>query len=78
MEASEELLTIAELAIGLAGFSGVVVAFNRGGGLRPTDSFRFIALFCSALSVLVVAFVPFGFHYAGQAGPALVLGNGST
>ncbi len=75
MEASEELLTIAELAIGLAGFSGIVVAFNRGGGLRSTDRFRFLVLFTSALSVVVVAFVPFGFHHAGQAGPALWMGS---
>ena len=78
MEASEELLTIAELAIGLAGFSGVVVAFNRGGGLRPTDRFRFIALFTSALSVLVVAFVPFGFHHAGQTGRVLWMGSSAV
>ena len=71
MEASGELLTIAELAIGLAGFSGVVVAFTRGKGLRPTDRYRFIALFSLAISALVLAFVPFGFHHAGQAGSAL-------
>jgi hypothetical protein len=34
MEAREELLTIAEIAVGLAGFSGVVVAFLQRGGLR--------------------------------------------
>ena len=78
MEASEELLTIAELAIGLAGFSGVVVAFNRGGGLRPTDRFRFIALFTSAITVLIVAFVPFGFHHAGQAAPALWMASSAV
>jgi hypothetical protein len=78
MEASEELLTIAELAIGLAGFSGVVVAFNRGEGLRPTDRFRFIAMFTAALSVLVVSFVPFGFHHAGTTGPALWMGSSAV
>ncbi len=78
MEASEELLTISELAIGLAGFSGVVVAFTRGGALRPTDRFRFITLFTSALSVLVVAFVPFGFHHAGQTGPTLWMASSAV
>jgi hypothetical protein len=78
MEASEELLTIAELAIGLAGFSGIVVAFNRGRGLRHVDRFRFIALFSTALSALVLAFVPFGFHHAGQAGPALWMGSSAV
>ncbi len=44
MEASDELLTIAELAVGLAGFSGVVVAFTRQGELSLTDRYRFIGL----------------------------------
>ncbi len=72
------VVILKELAIGLAGFSGVVVAFNRGGGLHPTDRYRFIALFSSALSVLVVAFVPFGFHHAGQTGPALWMGSSAV
>jgi len=71
MEGSDELLTIAELAIGLAGFAGLVVAFTHQGRLRATDRFRFIALFSQALFVIVLAFVPFGFHHAGQVAPAL-------
>ncbi len=71
MEASDELLTIAELAIGLAGFSGVVVAFTRQGALKPTDRFRFLGLFTQALTVVLLSFVPFGFHHAGQDGATL-------
>jgi hypothetical protein len=58
MEASNELLVVAELAIGLAGFSGVVVAFRRNGGLRAPERFLFIALFTSSLSAGFLAFVP--------------------
>ena len=71
MKGSDELLTIAELAVGLAGIAGLVVAFTRHGRLLPTDRFRFIVLFSQALFVAALAFVPFGFHHAGQAGPAL-------
>lgn len=71
MEASDELLTIAELAIGLAGFSGVVVAFTQRGELRAADRYRFIALFSQALSVVFLAFVPLGFHHAGQVAPTV-------
>ncbi len=71
MEGSDELLTIAELAVGLAGIAGLVVAFTRHGKLLPIDRFRFIVLFSQALFVAVLAFVPFGFHHAGRAGPAL-------
>ena len=72
------MLTIAEMAIGLAGFSGVAVAFTRRGGFRQTDRFRFIALFSQALSVVVLAFVPIGFHHAGQVGPALWMGSSAV
>ena len=75
MEASDELLTIAELAIGLAGFSGVAVAFRGRAGLRATDRFRFLSVLSTSLTVLVLAFVPFGFHHAGQVGPALWMGS---
>ena len=71
MEASDELLTIAELAIGLAGFSGVVVAFTYRGELRATDRYRFIGLFTQALTVALLSFVPFGFHHADQVGAAI-------
>ncbi len=65
MEASDELLTIAELAVGLAGFSGVVVVFRGQGGLRLVDRFRFLSVLSQALTVLVLAFVPFGFRHGG-------------
>ncbi len=71
MEGSDELLTIAELGVGLAGMAGLVVAFTHHGRLRPTDRYRFMALFSGALFVAALAFVPFGFHHAGKIGPAL-------
>ena len=71
MEASDELLTIAELAIGLAGFSGVIVAFTHRDGLSEVNRYHFIILFSVALSAVFMAFVPFGFHYQGKVGPAL-------
>jgi hypothetical protein len=58
MEASDELLTFAELAIGIAGFSGVIAAFLQRGGLHPFDRARFVNLFFTAFSALVLAFVP--------------------
>jgi hypothetical protein len=71
MEGSDELLTIAELAVGLAGIAGLVVAFTHRGKLRPADRFRFISLFSQSLFVAILAFVPFRFHHAGKVGPAL-------
>jgi hypothetical protein len=65
MSASDELLTIAELAIGLAGFSGVVVAFAYRGQLEAIDRMRFIALFSTAISTAIFAFLPFVFARGG-------------
>ena len=78
MEASDELLTIAELAIGLAGFSGVVAAFTHRGGFGPTDRYRFVGLFSQALTVSLLAFVPFGFHHAGQVGEVIWRGSSAV
>lgn len=58
MEFREELLTIAEIAIGIAGFSGVIAAFLQRGGLHALDRVRFIGLFTIAFTRLILAFVP--------------------
>ena len=78
MEASDVLLTIAEMAIGLAGFSGVVLAFTHQGRLSATDRYRFIGLFTQALTVALLCLVPFGFHHAGQAGAAIWRGSSAV
>jgi len=78
MDAAEELLTLAEIAIGLAGFSGVVVAFSRGSGLHDIDRFYFVALLTVTLSAFALAFVPFGFHRVGYNGPALWMASSAA
>lgn len=52
------LLTFAELGIGLAGFSGVVVAFGYRGALSEADRFRFLSAFTIAVCVVVLAVLP--------------------
>jgi hypothetical protein len=65
MEAREELLTIAEIAVGLAGFSGVVAAFLQRGGLPPADRLRFVGIFVTAFIAVVLAFVPIALEHGG-------------
>jgi hypothetical protein len=65
MEAADELLTISELAIALAGFSGVVAAFGHSNGIGRSQRFYFIALVIVALSTVILAFVPFLLHSGG-------------
>ena len=60
---AEVLLTSAEIAIGLAGFSGVVAAFTR---LRTEDRVRFLMLVGGSFFVVLLAFVPFLLDLAGM------------
>jgi hypothetical protein len=71
MQATEELLTIAELAVALAGFSGVVVAFTRHGEFTPIDRLRFLSCLSLAMGAAVVSFVPSLLHLQGLSGPSL-------
>lgn len=58
MEVREELLPIAEIAIGIAGFTGVIAAFLQRGGLHRVDRVRFVNLFVAAFITLLLAYVP--------------------
>ena len=58
MTGIDALLTIAEMAIALAGFSAVVAAFARQGALSPEDRSRFVWLFSTAFVAALLAFVP--------------------
>lgn len=59
------MLNIAQIAVGLAGVSGVVAAFLQRGGLPAADRLRFVALFATAFIALILAFVPIALWYAG-------------
>jgi hypothetical protein len=63
MQESEIFLTMAELGIGLAGFSGVVVAFGYRGTLSVVDKFRFLSAFSVAICVVVLGLIPVALGY---------------
>lgn len=68
MEQTESLLSVAEIALGLAGFGGIFMALGAGTGARhPADSYRLILLLSTALSTLVLALLPVAFHFLGLA-----------
>ncbi len=55
----ESLGTITEFAVGLAGFSGIVVALgDRPGMLHPIDRFRVMALLASSLGAALLSLIP--------------------
>jgi hypothetical protein len=59
VESPDVLLSIAEIALGLAGFGGIFMAFGRAGGeRRGADTYRLVMLLSTALVTLVLSFVP--------------------
>lgn len=67
MDAVDELLGIAGVAVGLAGFAGVAAAFLLDRDFQRDDQLRFVALLFGTLSVTFLAFVPLLLNRAGLA-----------
>lgn len=66
IEGGEVLLTMAEVAVGLAGFSGVVTAFSRTRDFPPEDRVRFLMLVGGTFFVILLALVPFLLELGGM------------
>lgn len=62
-EESEILLTIAQLAIGVAGFSGIAVVFKRKPGpFSQVEVYRIALLFANAAAAMFVSLLAFPLH----------------
>lgn len=63
MEEADTLATIAQISLGLAGFTGVVVSFDKiNAALSRVDAFRLIILLSMSMGALMLALIPFGLH----------------
>jgi hypothetical protein len=70
LEASDTLLALAEVSLGLAGFAGIVVIFGRGqGALPPADSLRLAALVGASLATLFLSLIPIALGFLGVGEP---------
>jgi hypothetical protein len=59
MDPNEALLTTSELALGLAGFTGIIGAFHaRSGPWIPADAWRLASLLSVSLGVLFLSLIP--------------------
>lgn len=66
------LSTIASVAVGLAGFSGIVLAVGRqGAALSDTERYRFAVLLWNALGATFLAIAPMILHALGSSGSSL-------
>ena len=64
MHGTEILTTIAQLAIGVIGFSGIAIAFNRQPGrLNDWEAFRVLILFANGFAAAFLSLLPFAFFY---------------
>jgi len=70
---AETLRTIAEVAVAIAGFTGIVVVFGgrAGGDWSPDEAERLWLLLSQALVVTLFAFLPILLQAAGLEGPAI-------
>jgi len=64
MTGAEIFTTIAQLAVAVTGFSGIVIAFNRQPGrLSDFEAFRILILFTNSLAAMFLSLIPFALHY---------------
>jgi hypothetical protein len=59
IQGGEVLLALAQIAVALAGFSGVVAAFSRSREFRVEDRVRFLMLVGGAFTNILLSLVPF-------------------
>ena len=72
MSEQETLTSVAEFAIALAGFSGVVVALGKQPGRwAPADRYRLLNVLTFAFSSGFMAYLPMGLAHAGLSGSPL-------
>src|SRR5438067_4440589 len=68
MDGAEILTTVAQLGVGVAGFSGIAIAFNRQPGrLSDLEAFRVVILFATSFAAVFLSLIPFALHYFGLA-----------
>ena len=71
LQASSELIGIAEIGIGMAGFAGVAAAILLSRSYQRDDQLRFSALFFATIAVVVLAYIPRLFSLGGMADEAV-------
>ena len=66
MEGADALGLIVEVGIAIAGFAGVIAALRAPGGTMGLFAkFRVATVLSMSATVVLLALIPFAFHYAG-------------
>jgi hypothetical protein len=70
LQGGEALSTIAEVGLGLAGFTGILVALGRSQtAFSKPEVLRLLLLLVSSLGATFLALLPFALHESGVGGP---------
>lgn len=71
MQDVDSLFVLAEISIGLAGFTGITAALYARGTWHPHDTWRAVALLVMSFGALAFALTPYGLLSFGVQGAAL-------
>ena len=76
MEFASILQTIAEVAVGLAGFGGIAagLGYRTRGNWSEQDRLRLLGLVSSSLFVILASLLPYAVHYLGAQHPWSISG----
>ena len=73
MSSLDPFLTVAEIALGLTGFTGIVVVFGRRPGERVrADAYRLIMLLVPSLGALFLSLIPAGLQLVGMSDAGVI------
>jgi hypothetical protein len=77
METSEVLLTVAEVAIALAGFGGIAagLGYRSRGSWNEQDRFRLLVMVSVSLTIVFACLAPFTLQNAGVDAPWRIAGG---
>jgi hypothetical protein len=72
MQGESALTVVAEVALGLAGFTGIVMALSRSSDFwHDWDAYRAFLLLLSGLGAFILSLVPFSLHFFGISEPSI-------
>ena len=71
MQGADSLFVLAEVSIGLAGFTGITAALYARGTWHPHDRWRAVSLLVMSFGALAFALIPYGLLSIGVPDPAV-------
>ncbi len=72
MNGTDALTAVAEISLGLAGFTGIIMAlYSRAESWSQLDAIRALFLLIAGFGALLLSLLPFALHFLGLAEPTI-------